>query len=196
MLRNIGPFACRICTPRLQDNNRHLFGVGSMGPREAARDHYTSLQGFYERLTRSSAIHLPLWLPGTATAEEALMNALRYMANSCQPSRGQQILDAGCGLGGTAFWLAEQFRARVLGVSNSASNIDRCLELARDKGLGQLAEFQTDDLMTAVFDENTLDSVWNLESINYLCPKQTYIERTLRILKPGGRWVCMDRYCD
>jgi tocopherol O-methyltransferase len=167
-----------------------------MDSREVARDHYTALQSFYSKLTPNLAIHLPLWLPGTLTVEAALMNAVQSMASACKVTKGQQILDAGCGLGGTAFWLAEKFGAQVLGVSNSAPNIEYARRIATDRKLAHLTKFEMADLMTATFGEDTFDAVWNLESINYLCPKQAYIERTFRILKPGGRWLCMDRFGD
>jgi cyclopropane fatty-acyl-phospholipid synthase-like methyltransferase len=163
---------------------------------QTAGDHYTSLQGFYERLTRHLAIRIPLWLPGTSTLEEAMMHAHTYMAQAAKPAKGQYILDAGCGLGSTAFWLAREFEARVLGVSNSASNIDRCLALAKERDLRHLTDFRVADLMTSEFPEETFDSVWNLESLNYLCPKQHYVQKAFGMLRPGGTWVCMDRYSD
>jgi ubiquinone/menaquinone biosynthesis C-methylase UbiE len=161
-----------------------------------ASEHYTALQGFYEKLTRNRAIRIPLWLPGTRTLEEAMLHAHVYMAKAAKPTKGRQILDAGCGLGSTAFWLAKSFAVRVVGVSNSESNIDRCRELAADLGLKHLTDFRVADLMTSVFAEGAFDSVWNLESLNYLAPKQQYIQKVFGMLKPGGTWVCMDRYGD
>jgi ubiquinone/menaquinone biosynthesis C-methylase UbiE len=161
-----------------------------------ASEHYTALQGFYEKLTRHRAVRIPLWLPGTRTLEEAMMNAHVYMAKAAQPAEGRRILDAGCGLGDTAFWLAKSFAVRVVGVSNSESNIHRCRELAEDLDLRHLTDFRVADLMTSVFPEGAFDSVWNLESLNYLAPKQQYIQKVFGMLKPGGTWVCMDRYGD
>lgn len=161
-----------------------------------ASEHYTALQGFYERLTRDRAIRIPLWLPGTRTLEEAMTNAQVRMADATKPVEGQQILDAGCGLGSTAFWLAKSFAVRVLGVSNSESNVARCRQLAANLGLNHLTDFQCADLMTSAFPEGVFDSVWNLESLNYLAPKQQYIQKVFDMLKPGGTWVCMDRFAD
>ncbi|MGA2736898.1 MAG: methyltransferase domain-containing protein [Bryobacteraceae bacterium] len=166
----------------------HLF-------RDAA-EHYTALELFYEKLTGDLSIHLPLWMPGTQTLHQATTNGHALMAEASQVAPGQYVLDAGCGLGATAFWLARHFTVRVLGVSNSASNVARCRQLARDREAGHLTDFQTADLMANPFRGDTFDSVWNLESINYLCPKSEYIRETFRILKPGGTWVSMDRYGD
>jgi cyclopropane fatty-acyl-phospholipid synthase-like methyltransferase len=162
----------------------------------AASDHYTALQRFYERLTGDFSIHLPLWLPGTQSLSQATLNAVICMADTCKIRQGDYVLDAGCGLGGTAFWLAKSLGARVLGISDSDPNIQRCRELAADRDPAGLTEFQTADLMKSPFADDTFNFVWNLESINYLCPKERYIQDVFRILKPGGVWVSMDRYGD
>ncbi len=165
-----------------------------MQARQTAGEHYSALEGFFKRLSPHLAIRHPLWLPGCQNMDEALTQANTYMANICHPARGQCILDAGCGLGGTAFCLAQEFGVRVLGVSDSASNIARCRELAKERGIQHLTEFQPADLMTTELPKNAFDVVWNLESLNYLSPKQQFIQKTFTWLKPGGIWVCMDRY--
>ena len=161
-----------------------------------AAEHYSALELFYEKLTGDLSIHLPLWQPGTRTLLEATTNGPIAMAKAARISSGQYVLDAGCGLGATAFWLAQRFAVRVLGVSNSSSNIERCRQLAQDRDPGHLTDFQVADLMHAPFPDEMFDSVWNLESINYLCPKRKYIQNVYRILKPGGTWVSTDRYGD
>jgi cyclopropane fatty-acyl-phospholipid synthase-like methyltransferase len=161
-----------------------------------AAQHYSALELFYEKLTGDLSIHLPLWMPGTETLHQATANGPAAMAELSKIAAGQYVLDAGCGLGATAFWLAQQFQVRVLGVSNSESNVERCRQLARHRDPGRLTGFQTVDLMDHTFPDDTFDAVWNLESINYLCPKRQYIQDTFRILKPGGIWVSMDRYGD
>ena len=161
-----------------------------------AAEHYSALELFYEKLTGDLSIHLPLWMPGTQTLHQATANGHVLMAETSKIARGQYVLDAGCGLGATAFWLAQHFAVRVLGVSNSASNVERCRKLAGDRDPDRLTDFQTADLMANPFSGGTFDSVWNLESINYLCPKRKYVQNVFRILKPGGMWVSMDRYGD
>jgi len=61
----------------------------------AAADHYTALQRFYERLTGGLSIHLPLWMPGTRTLDQATLNAVTCMANTCNVRQGHYVLDAG-----------------------------------------------------------------------------------------------------
>ena len=162
---------------------------------EIAR-HYDVLESFYERIFGNLSIHYPLWLPGTNDVRDATMNSNRVLAEVCGLRPGMLVLDSGCGLGGSSFWLAEQFDVRVLGISLSESNIHRCQELAGEKRLTHLVEFATIDFMSKPFDDNSFDVVWNLESFNYACPKQGYIKNVYRILKPGGVWGCLDGFID
>jgi len=159
-------------------------------------DHYTDLQPFYKQLSSGAAIHLPLWLPKVETPEQANRAALQLMADRARPKQGSYILDAGCGLGTAAVWIAETFGARVLGVSNSEANIRHCSEIARSRGVANLVEFRVADLMQEFERENVFDGIWSLESLNYLCPKATFIRSAYRMLKPGGTWLCMDRFLD
>jgi tocopherol O-methyltransferase len=161
-----------------------------------AREHYSALQQFYERLTGDLSIHLPLSLPGTASLEDAHANAAKLMARTARISAGQRVLDAGCGLGGTAFWLRENYSADVFGVTNSVANMHECRRLATVRRMNELMYFIAADLMALPFAPHTFDCVWNLESLNYLSPKQAYIQDVWRVLKPAGTWVCMDRFGD
>ncbi len=161
-----------------------------------ASHHYTVLQRFYERMFSSLAIHYPLWLPGTSTMDEALQNPNRVMAEAAGVARGMHVLDAGCGLGHSAFWLAETFGVRVTGISIADSNIERCREIARERGLDRLVHFETRDFMRLDYPDASFDVVWNLESVNYAHPRTDYLADVLRILKPGGRWVGLDGFAD
>lgn len=176
-----------------------LYGKG--GSRNAVRGdeivrHYDLLQDFYERIFGNLSIHYPLWLSGTKDIHEASMNSNRILADACQPHSGHRVLDAGCGLGGSSFWLAQNYGVSVLGISLSEANIRRCQELAAQKRLDHLVKFAAVDFMSEPFSADSFDVVWNLESFNYACPKQAYIRNTYRILKPGGIWVCLDGFID
>jgi cyclopropane fatty-acyl-phospholipid synthase-like methyltransferase len=115
------------------------------------------------------------------------------MASVVAPQSGGYLLDAGCGLGGTACWLGASFNCRVLGVSNSPRNIARCRRFAADRGVANVS-FQVADLMSDFGEAGAFDAVWSLESLNYLYPKRDFVRRVFGLLKPGGVWLCMDRF--
>jgi cyclopropane fatty-acyl-phospholipid synthase-like methyltransferase len=156
--------------------------------------HYVVLQDFYESVFGNCNIHFPLWLPNTKNAAMGAANSNRLLADACQVRRGKTVLDAGCGLGGSAFWLAENRGAKVIAISPVESNIKRCRQLATQRQLDHLIQFHVLDFMSEPFEPNTFDAVWNIESFIYAFPKESYIRNTYRILKPGGTWACLDAF--
>ena len=158
--------------------------------------HYQVLEDFYAGLFENLSIHYPLWLPETCDHEQGCLNSSRLMAESCRVRGGQAVLDSGCGLGGPALWLAEQFGAKVVGLSICKSNIIRCNRLAERRRLEHLVSFVVGDFIHCPFPTGVFDVVWNLESFNYASPKQTGIIEASRVLKPGGSWVCLDGFID
>lgn len=158
--------------------------------------HYAVLQDFYEGVFGNLSIHYPLWLPGTRNNGEGTNNSNRYMAEACGVQQTQKILDAGCGLGASAFWLAEHYSVQVFALSICGSNIARCREVSERRQLGHLVKFAVANFMQPPFPNNTFDVVWNLESFNYARPKKSYIEKVFQLLRPGGAWVCLDGFID
>src|SRR5439155_14864192 len=53
------------------------------------------------------AIHFGYWDEGTRRHGQSLDNMNRVMADIACVSQGDRVLDAGCGVGGAAFWLAQ-----------------------------------------------------------------------------------------
>ena len=163
---------------------------------DATRHHYTVLQRFYEKMFGTTSIHFPLWLPGTETIDQAVTNAERLMADAAGIEPGMRVLDAGCGLGHSAYWLAENRQAKVLGINIVPSNVDRAREIAHERGLSDRVGFEVVNYMSDPFEDESFDVVWNLESFAYARPKEDYLAWVHRVLKPGGRWVCIDGFID
>jgi tocopherol O-methyltransferase len=159
-----------------------------------AVQHYVVLQDFYESVFGNCNVHFPLWFSNTKNAAMGAANSNKLLADICKVRRGQTLLDAGCGLGGSAFWLAENRGVEVVAISPVEQNIQRCRQLAAQKQLENLIHFEVLDFMNEPFEPDTFDAVWNIESFIYACPKLSYIRNTYRILKPGGTWACLDAF--
>jgi len=158
--------------------------------------HYTLLEDFYQNTFGNGSIHYPLWFPGTRDNRVGTDNSNRVMAQACQLRKEHTVLDAGCGLGSSAIWLAEHYHVRVLGISISESNIRLSRWVAAQRGVGQQVEFAVANFMNPPLRGETCDVVWNLESFNYASPKRSYVKRVIEILRPGGIWVCLDGFID
>lgn len=95
--------------------------------RRVARFYEGALPGFFgpARDSASAAIHLGFWDGGTRDYREAAINANRVLASKVALRPGERVLDAGCGAGGSAVWLARELGARVVGVNLSPGQIHR-----------------------------------------------------------------------
>lgn len=99
----------------------------------------------------------------------------------------QNILDVGCGIGGSSLYLAEKFGARVTGITLSPVQANRAKERARAAGLQEKTNFQVANALSMPFDDNSFDFVWSLESGEHMPDKTKFLQECYRVLKPGGK---------
>ena len=55
------------------------------------------------------AVHFGFYDEAASNHKDALMNTNRVLADRVGVQAGERLLDAGCGRGGSCFWLAENF---------------------------------------------------------------------------------------
>jgi tocopherol O-methyltransferase len=99
------------------------------------------------------------------------------------------ILDVGCGIGGTSLFLAQQFPAYVTGITLSPKQARRAREKAWENQLSDRLSFQVADALAMPFANHTFDLVWSLESGEHMADKQKFLQECFRVLQPQGRLV-------
>lgn len=169
---------------------------------ERDRESGSSLAEFYEALTEAAvlhpagllAIHYGLWGPDTASEREALLRANQTLAEGCDLAPGRRVLDAGCGVGGTSIWLAEEHGVHAIGLTNCEPHVALATEQAERRGVGDLVEFRYGDFMEMPFPDKEFDAVLNHETYCYAPDKLAYLRGVYRVLKPGGRWQAVDGF--
>lgn len=162
----------------------------------------SSLAEYYEALTDLAlhhpadllAIHYGLWGPDTESDEEALLRANQTLVRGCDLDPGRQVLDAGCGVGGTAIWLAREYGVRAIGLTNCESHVALATEQAERRGVGHLVEFRYGDFMEMPFPDACFDAVLNHETYCYAPDKPAFLRGVYRVLKPEGRWQAVDGF--
>jgi tocopherol O-methyltransferase len=107
-------------------------------------------------------------------------------------AEASNILDVGCGIGGSSLYLAEKFRANATGITLSPVQANRAAERARS--LGIRAEFLVADALNMPFEDNSFDLVWSLESGEHMPVKTKFLQECYRVLKPGGVFL-MATWC-
>ncbi len=138
------------------------------------------------------AWHFGLWGPDTRTGPEALRRSTHALVEGCDLRPGQSVLDAGCGIGGTAISLAETCGVHVTGLTNCEPHVAVATQQAQRRDVGHLVEFRYGDFMNLPFPGACFDAVLNHESFCYATDKLAYLRGVHRVLKPGGRWQALE----
>lgn len=98
-------------------------------------------------------------------------------------------LDIGCGNGYTVRWAAEDaLDGRAFGIDVSPEMIARAKELSQGMPNAEfrLATFPDHDLPLDRF-----DAIFSMEVLYYLPSLSAALNEVMRLLKPGGRFVCV-----
>ncbi|MBR9921248.1 MAG: methyltransferase domain-containing protein [Bacteroidetes bacterium] len=105
-----------------------------------------------------------------------------------------QILDAGCGVGGSARYLAARFKARVLGMTLSPVQAEEGALYNRKAGLEDQVQIEVRDMMRVQKADGPFDLIWSMESAEHIADKQQLFERFSDVLAPGGS-LLMATWC-
>lgn len=140
------------------------------------------------------AIHYGYWDQDTKTHSQSLLHMNRLLADTVGIQPGQKLLDAGCGVGGSSIWLAENFDVRVTGITLSPEQADMARANAKRRRVADRVEFAVADYCATPFPDAAFDVVWGLESVCYSLNKLDFIREAYRLLKPGGRLISADGF--
>ena len=117
-----------------------------------------------------------------------------FLAEKAKVSSGNKILDAGCGVGGSAFWLCQNFNVNVIGITISQKQLEKAKELRKRLRLEKQTEFQLQDYTKTNFPDSSFDVVWAIESVCYAKNKIDFLKEAYRVLKPNGRLIVADGF--
>ncbi|GII76242.1 methyltransferase type 11 [Sphaerisporangium rufum] len=106
-------------------------------------------------------------------------------------SAGGRVLDVGCGIGTSAFRLAEATPAQVVGISNNQAQIDEANRRATERGLAGRVAFEYADVLALPYPDASFDVVWVFEALMHMDRTRT-LREIRRVLRPGGRVVITD----
>ncbi|MBW4622906.1 MAG: methyltransferase domain-containing protein [Cyanosarcina radialis HA8281-LM2] len=104
------------------------------------------------------------------------------------------ILDVGCGIGGSSLYLGQKFNATVTGITLSPVQAARATERAAAAKISDRTNFLVADAQSMPFADNSFDLVWSLESGEHMPDKEKFLQECYRVLKPGGT-LLMATWC-
>ncbi|HKS30605.1 MAG TPA: methyltransferase domain-containing protein [Pyrinomonadaceae bacterium] len=149
------------------------------------REHYDHLAFFYQSLW-GEHIHHGYW-ENAETPNSAQEKLVERLASLAGIKTGGRVLDVGCGLGGSALWLARNLNCSVLGLNLSPVQVAMATKKARDEGLDDRTEFRVLDAKHLGSLSESFDAVWVVECSEHLAYKERFISDCSRVLKRGGR---------
>jgi tocopherol O-methyltransferase len=141
---------------------------------------------------RNLALHFGQYDEGIRRHADALVHANRVLARCARLVPGERVLDAGCGVGGSSLWLADEARVRVVGIALGEEQVARATRAARKRGLAGRVHFLRADFTRSPFRSGSFDVVWALESLCHAADKPAFFREVARLLRPGGRLVVAD----
>lgn len=148
------------------------------------------------RLDASMGLHYGIWEPGIANLAQAIRNTNLRLAKLGKVANGEVVLDAGCGVGGSAIYLAQAFGCRVTGITLSQKQVKTATEYALKAGVAKQVDFSCQDYTQTNFDDNSFDLVWAIESMQTATDKSSFLREMKRVLKPSGRILIADVFKD
>ncbi|XP_028396370.1 phosphoethanolamine N-methyltransferase 1-like [Dendronephthya gigantea] len=108
----------------------------------------------------------------------------------------QSVLDIGCGIGGSAFYMAKEYGANVLGIDLSNNMVNIALERAANESIFKdKVQLKVIDALTANFEPASFDVVYSRDTILHIENKEELFKLCLKWLKPGGQLLISDYCC-
>jgi len=146
------------------------------------------------RLDRCHAMHLGYWDETTQGVSESLIKENEILAQIAHIKKNDRVLDAGCGVGGSAMFLAKNTGCHVTGITITPRQVVSARKNAANYGVSDLTEFHEMDFSKTSFNDHCFDVIWGIESICHADNKKDFIMEAYRLLKSGGRLIIADGF--
>ena len=122
-------------------------------------------------------------------AQIELIEELLLWAGYNEHNIPQNIIDVGCGIGGSTLHLAQKFGSTATGITLSPVQASRARERAVEASLASRVRFEVANALEMPFADHTFDLVWSLESGEHMPDKAKFLQECYRVLKPGGKMI-------
>jgi sarcosine/dimethylglycine N-methyltransferase len=137
-------------------------------------------------------LHMGLFQDAGEPLLDAQMRAKRHMADAAGLGAGRAVIEAACGVGGTARFLAQNYGAIVHATNIAETQLAEARELSRQAGLSHLVDFRYADYHELPFDSASCDVWWCQEALLYSVDKRRVLEEAIRVVRAGGRLILSD----
>ncbi|MCI5143929.1 MAG: methyltransferase domain-containing protein [Candidatus Electrothrix sp. AR3] len=159
--------------------------------------YYESCHKDYKRvwhLDRCMAMHMGFWNEETTRLRDALINENKVLAEQAAITSTDRVLDAGCGVGGSSIFLAQQYGCHVTGITLSRVQVKQAQQYAAAHNVQERTTFFVADYIQVPYPEASFDVIWAIESVCHAENKKDFLQEAYRLLKKGGRLIIADGF--
>ena len=122
---------------------------------------------------------------GGRAATKELCEQLGVLAES-------NVVDIGCGIGGTARFISSTFGCQVAGIDLTPEYVDVARTLSDWTGLGERLRFEAGSALDMPFEDGSFHVATQLHVGMNIQDKGALFEEVFRVLRPGGRFGVYD----
>ncbi len=171
--------------------------------------HSDKVKNYYERNTRRflwfhkdnthKSIHQPLWKEPYFTTQDAFFYSNKLILEEMLNYTSKPpltVLDLGCGVGGSIFYLQEHFKedAHYCGVTISATQIALATQNAEQLNLSSTIQFIEADFTNLPKKVPETDIVFSIEAFVHASNADKYFEQVGQKLNKGGKLILIDDF--
>jgi cyclopropane-fatty-acyl-phospholipid synthase len=155
--------------------------------RENVHHHYDLGNEFYRLWLDAELVYTCAYFPTPdATLEEAQIAKMDLVCRKLRLAPGEKVLEAGCGWGSFALFMAKHYGVTVRAFNISAEQMEYARRRAHDEGLADRVEFVEDDYRNVTGRYDAFVSIGMLEHVGL--PDYPTLGRVMnRSLLPNGR---------
>ncbi len=169
-------------------------------------NHATKVKHYYEQNTSrflrfnrdaTKSIHQPLWKEADFTQEEAYFYANELILEKIKNQAGNEsltILDLGCGVGSSVFYLQKKYSAIYYGVTISEAQIAIASQRAKQLSLLDQTQFIVADFTDLPNDIPKVDIAFSIEAFVHAPNAEAYFKQVSLKLKKGGKLILIDDF--
>jgi cyclopropane fatty-acyl-phospholipid synthase-like methyltransferase len=138
--------------------------------------------------------HYGFWEDDTKTSSEASRNTTKFVANCLDLNKQDKVLDAGCGMGGTTIFLAQEHGCEIVGITISEVQWEKAKKEITKYSVNNQIAFFLRDFRDTGFEDSSFTKIFAIESVCYSTRKIAFLRESYRLLEKGGRLAVCDAF--
>jgi tocopherol O-methyltransferase len=154
---------------------------------DGVRRHY-DLMSFPYRVFWGEHLHHGLFLTGSESPRQAQIRLLELCSTLANIRQRSNVLDVGCGYGGTAIYLARNFQCNVDGLTLSPKQARIARRKVARAGISDRVHLQVGDAERLNLN-GQYDVIWVMESSEHFEDKARFFRKAAQLLKNDGKIV-------